>query len=362
MGDVYSKFIVAAVQAAPVLFDRDKTIEKAIHFIEEAADKGAVIIGFPEAFISGHTGVWYSAKKSNPLRVQGKMFAELIKNGVKVPSPTTDLLCQAARKAHAYIVMGINEVDTLYPGTVYISQLFISDAGEIIGVHRKLVPTAAEKLIYTGGDGSYLNVYDTPYGKLSALNCGENTHSLYKYALLAMGTQIHIAAWPSFPANIYSKGHLDSVDFRIRQFAYEGKISLISCCSIISEQNISLCCDTAEERNNVVINSGGGSSIVGPNGEYLAGPMYENEGVLTTEISLEEAFSGKQLHNVLGHYTRWDVLSLNFNRKRLSPFQKEQFYPYNDEDLFSELHELKEKVADMNRSLDKLSENLEKYN
>lgn len=204
MAEIFPRFTVAAIQAAGVFFDRDKTVSKAIRLIEEAADKGAAIIGFPELFVPGHNSLWYMAKKSNPLSAQGALFREIVKNAVKVPGPTTQQLCAAAKKAHAYVVIGIAEADALYSGTLYISQLFISNTGEIMGVHRKLVTTSTEKLLYTGGDGSHLNVYDTQYGKLSAMNCGEHTHDLYKYALLAMGTEIHVAAWPPFTKQILS--------------------------------------------------------------------------------------------------------------------------------------------------------------
>ncbi|MBI4186022.1 MAG: carbon-nitrogen hydrolase family protein [Chloroflexi bacterium] len=358
MGDVYPRLTVAAVQAASVFLDRDKTIDKAVRFIEEAADKDAVIIGFPELFVAGHPHVWYNAKKSNPLHVEGAMFTQLVKNGVKVPSPETDRLCLAAKKAHAYVVIGVSEVDTLFPGTVYNSQLFISDAGEIMGVHRKLVPTSVEKLIFSNGDGSYLNVFDTPYGKLSGMVCGEHAHDLYKYALLAMGAQVHVAGWPPFPEHIYTKGLRDSVDFRVRQFAYSGKIFVISCCGITDKQNITACCDTQEEADGIVEDSGGGSSIIGPNGEYLAGPMQNGEGVLTSEISLEDCLSGKQLHNVLGHYTRYDVLSLNFNRERLSPFKGTSSPGDKSIDYEAELRETRKAIREVNEKLDGLAEKL----
>ena len=207
MGETYPRFTVAAVQASPVFLDREKTINKAVRLIEEAADKGAVIIGFPELFIAGHPMLWYLAKKSNPLRGQGELFKLLVKNGVKVPSPETERLCATAKKAHSYVVIGMSEVDTLYPGTLYNSQLLISDKGEIMGVHRKLVPTAIEKLIYSQGDGSYLNAFDTQYGKLSAMVCGEHANSLYKYALLAMGTQVHVAGWiENFKCGLHGVG------------------------------------------------------------------------------------------------------------------------------------------------------------
>lgn len=356
MGDTYRKFTVASVQAASVFFDRDKSLDKAALFIEEAADKGAVIIGFPELFIAGHLNLWYRVKTSNPLPRQGALFKELVKNGVKVPSPETDRLCAAARRAHNYVVIGITEVDSLYPGTLYNSQLLISDAGEIMGVHRKMVPTILEKLVYSSGDGSYLKVYDTPYGKLSAMVCGEHANSLYKYALLAMGTQIHVAGWPPFPDHVFTQVQRDSVDFRVRQFAHEGKIFIINSCGVADSQNITYCCDT--EADHVNITTGGGrSSIIGPNGEYLAGPVTEDEGVLTAEISLEDALPGKQYHNVLGHYARWDVLALYFNRERLSPFKNPLCWPPDVDvaDLFAQPNAAtKEKLDEISRKLDRL--------
>lgn len=361
MGDMYPRFTVAAVQVASVFFDREKTIDKAVRFIEEAADKKAVIIGFPELFVPGHLGAWYYAKKANPLPAQGAMFIELVKNSVKVPSPATDRLCAAARKARAYVIIGISEADPLYNGTLYLSQLFISDKGEILGVHRKLVPTNIEKLVYTSGDGSFLNVYDTPYGKISAMNCGEHAHSLYKYALLAMGTQIHVAAWPSFPswssfpAHLSKEGQQDSIDFRVRQFAHEGKIVVISSSGITDAQNIAFCCDSEQEQKSIVPNSGGSSSIVGSKGEYLAGPLYEGEGVVTAEVSLEDGLPGKQMHNVLGHYTRWDVLSLNFNRERVSPFKNVPLQTERTEDLRSELSQLRDEVRELSQKLDRVT-------
>ena len=359
MGDVYPRFTVAAVQAASVNFDREKTIDKAVLFIEEAADKGAVIIGFPETYIPGEPNIWYLAKKTNPLSRQGQMFKEYVKNAVQVPSPATDRLCTAAKKAHAYVVIGMAERDEMFPGTLYLSQLFISDAGEIMGVHRKMVSTFLEKFIFTYGDGSYFNVYDTPYGKLSAMNCGEHAHSLFKYALLAMGTQIHVAAWSSFPDHIYQPAQRNSVDFRVRQFAHEGKIFVINSCGITDKQNIDFCCDTQEEKDNIVEKSGGGSSIIAPSGDYLAGPMPEGEGVLTAEISLEDALPGKQLHNVLGHYTRWDIFSLNFNRERLKPFKNARPLEANFANFPAELQTARQEIREISQRLDRLMEKQE---
>ena len=358
MGDIYPRFTIGAVQAASVMFDLDKTIDKAVRLIEEAADRGAAIIGFPELFIPGHTNVWYMGKKSNPLSVQGELFKELVKNGVRVPGPETNRLCSAAKKAHACVVIGINELDTLFPGTLYISQLFISDKGEILGVHRKLVPTLDEKLVYSRGDGSHLNVYETTHGKMSALNCGEHNHDLNKYALLAMGTQIHVASWPPFPKHIFGDTQRDATDFRVRQFAREGQLFIMNCCGMADEQNIDVCCDNQEEKDNLVANSGGGSSIIGPNGEHLAGPLYDEEGVVTAEVSLEDALLGKQALNVLGHYARWDVLSLNFNRERLGPFKETPEQGRNTAELLDTFRELKGEIQQIKNRLESVEKKL----
>ena len=118
MGDTSQRFTVAAVQASSVIFDKDKSMDKAIRLIEEAADKGAVIIGFPELFIPGHLGKWYTIRKSNPITTQRDLFVELVKNGITVPGPETARLCAAAKKADAYVVMGIKEGDKGLPGRI----------------------------------------------------------------------------------------------------------------------------------------------------------------------------------------------------------------------------------------------------
>lgn len=344
-----SSFTVAAVQAAPVFFDREKSLEKAVRFIEEAADQGAVIIGLPELFIAGHSNLWYLGKTSNPLRNQSEVFKELVRNGVTVPGPATERLGAAARKAHAYLVIGITEVDPLFPGTLYLSQLVLSDKGEIMGVHRKLVTTLTEKLVYSPGDGSHLQVFDTRYGKLSALNCGEHAHSLFKYALLSMGAQIHVASWPSFPEKLYPPTQRESVQFRVRQFAHEGKLFVINSCSIADEQNVQYCCGCDEEREQILPGTGGGSAIVGPGGEYLAGPVYTGECVVAAEIRLDDALPGKQDHNVLGHYSRYDVLSLNFNRQKLSPFMDSTGDETARTEWNAELKQLRKEVEEIKK-------------
>lgn len=358
MGDAYPRFTVAAVQAASVMFDREKSVDKALQCIEEAADKGAVIIGFPELFIPGHPGMWYSAKITNPLPLQGQMFKEYVKNAVKIPSTTTERLCTAAKNAHAYIIIGMAELDVLFPGTLYMTQLIISDEGTILGVHRKLVTTNTEKLVFTSGDGSHHRVFETRYGKLSVMNCGEHAHSLFKYALLAMGTQIHVASWPAFPDHISSQSHRNTVDFRVRQFAHEGKIFVINACGIFDEQNIGFCCSVPEEKVRFVADSGGGSSIISPNGDYLAEPISTGEAVVMAEICLEDALPGKQGHNVLGHYARWDIASLNFNHDQQVPIISRQ--SGDTASIATDLEEARREIRGLRERVDHLSRLVER--
>jgi nitrilase len=360
MRDTYPKFTVAAVQAASVLFDRDKTIDKAVRLIEEAADKGAVIIAFPEVFVAGHMGLWYKGRKLNPFDRVHEVFKEVYENGVRVPSPETDRLCKAAKKAHAFIIIGINEIDTVFPGTMYMSQLCISDEGEIVGVHRKMMPTVYEKFLYAPSDGSYLRVFDSPYGKISSLSCGEHNHSLFKYALISMGAQIHVAGWPPFPNDIFNDVQREATNYRLRQFAKEGQLFVLNCCGITDKQNIEVAFDTQEDKDNVIPNTGGGTSIISPSGSFLAGPVHEGEVVLTAEISLEEAYFGKTQFNVLGDYSLWDVVSLNFNRQKLSPFGNMEAPELNSPNVATELQETRKALCELNQKLDSLTEYMKK--
>jgi len=185
----YSEFKLAAIQAAPVYFDREASAQKACELIRKAGATGARIAAFSETWLPGYPFfVWGSSTE--------EMAAEYIANAVEVPSDTTDQLCDAARTANIDVVIGIAERDGRTQGTVYCTLLFISNEGEILGRHRKLKPTNRERTIWGEGDGNSLVVYERPYGKISGLNCWEHNMALPGYALMAQGTQIHIATWP----------------------------------------------------------------------------------------------------------------------------------------------------------------------
>ena len=211
MGDVYPKVKLAAAQAAPVWLNREATVQKACSLIEEAGRNGAQIVAFPEGYLPGFPDWfnWYMPRSPESIRFS----KELIKNAIEVPSPATDELCAAARRAGTYVVMGMNERDPGTMGSLFNALLFISPEGEILGVHRKIVPTSTERLIHWFGDGTSLRTYETPYGALGGLICGENTNSLARFALLAQQERVHVAAWPAWLYTMWILWHSTSPIF-----------------------------------------------------------------------------------------------------------------------------------------------------
>jgi nitrilase len=317
MGDEYPTVKLAAVQAAPVFLNREASVDKACRLILEAGRNRADVVGFPESFISGFPH-WFHFFKTEDAESK-HFYKELFKNAVVIPSQATDALCGAAREAGSYVVIGLNEKAEGSMGTIYNTQLFISNKGEILGKHRKIVPTVYERLVYGGGDGSTLRVVDTEYGPLGGLICGEHTNSLARFALIAKGERIHVASWAAFAAESERFIH-ETIDFRVRNHAFEGKNFVISVTGIFSKEMKEILCRSAKAKASIV-NDGGHSSIVGPFGEFLAGPAI-GETILYAEADLERIIEAKQLHDVLGHYNRFDILRLTVNEECLTPVRR----------------------------------------
>ena len=189
-----SKITVAAVQATPVFLDRDATIDKACRLIAEAGRKAAALAVFPEAFVPAYPD-WVWAIPPSEFGLLGSLHAELLANSVAIPSPATDKLCDAARKAKVCVVIGVNERNVEASGaSLYNTLLYIGPDGRILGKHRKLVPTGGERLVWAPGDGSTLRRLRPALGKLGGLICWENYMPLARYAMYAWGTQIYVAA------------------------------------------------------------------------------------------------------------------------------------------------------------------------
>jgi len=313
MAGEYPKFKAAAVQAAPVFLKKEATIDKACSLIAEASRNGAELIVFPETYIptypywfpEGH-GLWGRWAYS---------WRELLGNSVEIPSEDTQKLCDAARKASACVVMGLNERDSLTQGTIYNTMLFIHRDGNILGSHRKLMPTAFERMYWGRGDGSGLNVFQTDLGRLSGLICAENFMVLPKYALFAQGEQIHCSTWPGAPGG-RGGGLKPSIDAACRCLALEGGVWVVNCCGYITEKDVP---DDFMYKKDMEFSAFGGSAIVGPRGNYVAGPVYDEEVIVYGEIDMGEIALAKCALDMVGHYARPEVVSLTLNKERANP-------------------------------------------
>ena len=297
MPDQYPRYTVAAVQAASVFMDREATIDKACHLIDEAGKRGSRIIVFPETWIPAYP-FW--------LTQLSDAWMELHSNAIEVPSVHVERLAQAARGANAYVVIGINERDTNTLGTLYNSLLYLGADGAVLGVHRKLMPTAGERLVWGMGDGSGMHLFDTPLGRLGGLICWEHEMTLAKYAMYARGEQVHASVWPAW------NSQREHIAFGTRQYAFEGRTFVIVACGLIQGSAI-----PEKWRRPGLDHTGliadGGSAIIGPNGDYLAGPLYSEEDILYADIDLSRIVAAKQALDTGGHYSRPDVLRLQFN-------------------------------------------------
>jgi nitrilase len=298
MSDSLPKFVAAAVQAAPVYLDREATVDKACDLIHEAGVAGARLIVFPETWIPMYP-FWHTT----PDVGSGELFARLWKNAVELPSASTRRLAAAARGAKAWVVVGINERDQRTRGTLYNTMAYFSPDGAIAHTHRKLMPTFTERTIWGMGDGSDLQVLDTPLGRIGGLICWEHEMTLAKFALYAQGEQVHCSQWPAY------SGQNEHIDFGVRQYAFEGACFVVSACGVVVPG--------ALPRGIGVdgVGANGGSAIVAPNGRYLAGPVYDKEEIVYAEIDLEDGIREKHSHDVAGHYARPDVFQLVMNTR-----------------------------------------------
>ena len=312
MGDRYPVVRVAAVQAASVFLDREASTEKACRLIREAGKKGARVIGFPEGFIPAHP-VWYHHHAATSA-IANELAVALFKNAVEIPGPEIDALCDAAREANAYVVMGVCEKLPHTLGTMFNTQVYIGPDGALIGKHQKLVPTVGERLVHMGGHGDTFGAFQTEFGPMSGLICGENLNPLAVFALTAEGTRIHVMSWPNhFPTSGDPMRNRVSVDSQA--FAQMSKAFVISACGTVDEPMIRMLKAGPEaERFLRSPDCCGGSVIVAPNGRVLAGPMGAEEGILYAECNVEIAIQMKLRHDFAGHYNRADVFRLEINR------------------------------------------------
>jgi len=287
-----------------VVFDRGATVDRVRKLTADAASQGARLIVFPEAFVSAYPkGLDFGARVGARTPEGRRMFRRYFESAVDVPGPAVDTLGEIAREHSVYLVIGVIERDG---GTLYCTVLFFSAEGAFLGKHRKLMPTAMERLVWGMGDGSTMPVFDTPVGKIGAVICWENYMPLLRTAMYAKGVQLYCAP---------TVDDRDTWARSMQHIAFEGR------CFVLSAVQYLRRCDCPEDYpaiqgddpSTVLIR--GGSVIVNPQGNVLAGPNYDGEAILTAEINLDEIVEGKYDLDVVGHYARPDVFRLTVNER-----------------------------------------------
>lgn len=312
MGDTHQRVRLGAAQVAEVYNDREATIEKDCRFIREAGTRDIDLLVFPEFHVaSSPYWYWYDDDFDRFQQYYRVMFD----NAVTVPGPATDELCEAANDAGVAVVIGVNEKEPDTAGTMYNSQLFIDANGTVLGVRRKLVPTRHERIFHTGGTGEDVTAFDSSLGTLGGLMCGEHTNPLAVYAVLAHGAEIHGAAWPAMPQPDRDQEYRErTICLRTRYLAFVGKVPTVSATGVVTDE----LADDVGGLPDTYADSGT-SSIIAPDGTYLAGPKWTGEGIVHADVDMGDRVEGKAYHDILGHYNRFDIFQLTVDKRSREP-------------------------------------------
>ncbi len=311
---------VAVVQDAPVVFDREATLAKTNQLMESAANTGARLVLFPEAFVSGYPkGLDFGARLGMRFPYGRADFLRYWESAVEVPGEATDILGRAAKEHGLHLVIGVIERDG---GTLYCTALIFSDQGKLMGKHRKLMPTAMERLVWGFGDGSTMQVFDTPVVKIGAAICWENYMPLFRTYMYSQGVQLYCAP---------TADDRDTWLPSMQHVALEGRCFVLSCCQYLLRKDCPEQYAAIQGDDPETVLMRGGSCIVGPLGQVLAGPNFEGPGILTADLDLGDIGRGKYDLDSVGHYARPDVFRLHVNVRATPPVKA---WDSTDEDPF----------------------------
>ncbi len=305
----------AVVQASPVPFDTDAATDRAVERIRESASRGAQLVVFPEAFLGGYPwGLRFGTAVGGRSPAGRRTWERYWKSSVDVPGPVTERLGEAAREHGLFLAMGVVERDRDFSGgTLFCSLLYFGPDGQLLGKHRKLKPTAAERLIWGEGDGSTLTVLDTAIGRVGGLICWENYMPLARMTMYGKGVQIYLA--PTADARSRWQATLQHI-------ALEGRCYVLGCNQYVTRD---LYPDDLEIRDELAdwpeVLCRGGSAVYSPMGECAAGPLFDEEGILTADLDLGEVTRSKFDFDVVGHYARPDVFRLAVSEKAAPPVE-----------------------------------------
>lgn len=300
---------VAAVQAESAWLDLEASVQKVCALIAEAAAGRAQLVTFGETFVPGYPWwIWLDSPAAGMQFVPRYFANSMTRDGAEMQR-----ICQAAAEHRIHVVFGFSE---RAGGSLYLSQAFVSDTGELISVRRKLKPTHVERSVFGEGDGSDLQVHDTSLGKVGGLCCWEHLQPLTKYAMCSLGEEIHVASWPSF--SIY-RGAASALGPEVNtaaslMYAVEGQAFVVAPTAVIGPAAQEMFCDTDLKRQLLQL-GGGFARIYGPEGSQLAEPLAETEeGILYADLDPAMLAIAKSAADPVGHYSRPDVLRLMINR------------------------------------------------
>lgn len=295
------KYKVAVVQSSPVFFDKKKTIEKIGDLIRQAASEKARLILFPEVLIPGYPrGLSFGTIVGSRSAEGRDLFLKYWENAIEVPGEETKLLGSFAKEANSFMAIGVTEKDKL-SDTLYCTLLYFAPTGEFLGKHRKLKPTAAERILWGEGDESDLVVVNTPQGNIGGLICWENYMPLARTALYQKGLEIYLA--PTADCR-------DSWQSTLTHIACEGRCYVLGCNQFVTKDQYPDYLQK-EVKDQPDLMCSGGSVIISPLGKVLAGPLFNEEGILYAEVDQREIIKSKMDFDVIGHYARNDIFQLN---------------------------------------------------
>ncbi len=304
---------VAVVQAASVAFDLERSLQKAEALATDAAARGARLVLFPEAFLSAYPrGLAFGAVVGSRTDAGREEYRRYWESSVDVPGPAVARLGAVARDNRIHLVMGVVERDG---GTLYCTVLFFAPDGAFLGKHRKIMPTASERLVWGFGDGSTMPVFDTPVGRVGALICWENYLPLMRAAMYAKGIQVYCAP---------TADPRDSWLATVRHIAVEGRCFVLSANQFNRRRDFPAEYASAFGEDAETVVTRGGSCIVDPFGNFLAGPNTEGEAILVAEIDLGQVVRGKYDLDVVGHYSRPDIFQLHVDERPKRPVTTER--------------------------------------
>lgn len=325
----YPRFRVAAAHAAPVFLDTSATVDKACALIEEAARHGARLIAFPESYIPAFP-VWLALQA--PI-YNHELFQQLAASAIHCPGPELQRVRDAACRHRAFVSMGFTEGTTASVGCLWNSNVLISDEGDILNHHRKIVPTFFEKLAWANGDGAGLKVRDTALGRIGVLICGENTNPLARFTLMAQGEQVHVSTYPPvWPTrDPRGGGNYDlrnAIHIRAGAHAFEAKAFNVVVSGFMDQPMFErLAALNADARDILKMSPRGVSVVISPTGEIISDELSDQEGLLYADIDLAACVEPKQFHDVVGYYNRFDIFELKVNCSANRPVIFESHQP-----------------------------------